>query len=730
MSFKNRRNPLFLSYPKVCKFRTRIRGQLYLFEGLKSKVTKYLPKQQVDYVQAAYVLARDAHDGQTRSSGDPYITHPVAVAGILADMHLDYETLMAALLHDVIEDTHYSKEDLALAFGDVVAELVEGVSKLDKLQFSSKQEAQAENFRKMLMAMVKDIRVILIKLADRTHNMRTLGSLRPDKRRRIALETLEIYAPLAHRLGIHDIKNELEDLGFQAMYPMRHRALRSAVNQARGNRREVIEKTESELIEKIAGHGVVGRVVGREKHLYSIYKKMRNKELSFHEVMDIYGFRIIVTSIDNCYRILGAIHSLYKPIENRFKDYIAIPRSNGYQSLHTSLKGPHGIPVEVQIRTEDMDHMADKGVAAHWLYKEDDDKDNAAQLRADKWMQSLLELQQRASTSVEFIETVKTDLFPDEIYVFTPKGKIVELPMGATAVDFAYAVHSDVGNQCVGARVERRNFSLSKPLDNGQSVEIITSPRAKPNANWLNFVVSARARTNIRHYLKRQQSKDALNMGNRLLRHALGTVKLDEIPTQEIARVVEETKHESFDELLCNIGMGNELSAIVARRLVGEHENLSDKKQHVAIRGTEGLLVHFSRCCHPIPDDEVVAILSPGRGIVIHQTGCTNIRKLSKEEPQRVLPMEWDEDPQGDFKASLRLELYNHQGTLAALTSTIASSNSSIINLQTEEREASLYVIDIELTTQNRIHLANIMRKIRAMPELHKVSRHSQYKQQ
>lgn len=702
---------------------------MYLFEGLKAKVSRYLPQEQVEYIQAAYVLARDAHDGQSRSSGDPYITHPVAVAGILADMDLDYETLMAALLHDVIEDTHYSKDDLSLAFGETVAELVEGVSKLDKLQFSSKQEAQAENFRKMLMAMVQDIRVILIKLADRTHNMRTLGSLRPDKRRRIALETLEIYSPLAHRLGIHDIKNELEDLGFQAMYPMRHRALRSAVNQARGNRKEIIEKTQNELVQRLASYGIQGTVLGREKHLYSIYRKMKNKELSFTEVMDIYAFRVVVGSVDNCYRVLGAMHGMYKPIENRFKDYIAIPRTNGYQSLHTSLIGPHGIPVEVQIRTAEMDHMADRGVAAHWLYKKASDKGTSAQLRANQWMQSLLELQQRSSTSAEFIESVKSDLFPDEIYVFTPKGTIVELPMGSTAVDFAYAVHSDVGNTCVGARVERRNYSLSKPLENGQSIEIITSPRAKPNANWLNFVVSARARSNIRHFLKRQQAEDAVSMGNRLLRHALGMIKLDEISPAEIDRVVKETKYESFDDLLSNIGMGNELSAIVARRLVGESAEIPDKKSHVAIRGTEGLLVHYSRCCHPIPDDEVVAILSPGRGIVIHQTGCTNIRKLSKEEPQRVLPMEWDEVPHGEFKAALRLELFNHQDTLASLTRTIASSDSSIINLQTEERENSVYIIDIELTTKNRVHLAKIMRKIRAMPELQKVSRHSQYKQ-
>lgn len=701
---------------------------MYLFEGLKHKVSAYLPKKQVDYIKAAYILARDAHDGQTRSSGDPYITHPVAVAGILADMRLDHETIMAALLHDVIEDTHYSKDDLSLAFGETVAELVEGVSKLDKLKFSSKQEAQAENFRKMLMAMVQDIRVILIKLSDRTHNMRTLGALRPDKRRRIALETLEIYAPMAHRLGIHDIKNELEDLGFEAMYPMRHRALKSAVAMARGNRKEIMERTHQDLAAKLKEYNIDGIVVGREKHLYSIYRKMRSKELSFTEVMDIYGFRIIVDTVDNCYRVLGAMHGLYKPIENRFKDYIAIPRTNGYQSLHTSLKGIHGIPVEVQIRTREMDHLADKGVAAHWVYKQEGEQDNTAKMRANQWMQSLVELQQRASTSVEFIESVKSDLFPHEIYVFTPKGRIVELPMGSTAVDFAYAVHSDVGNTCVGARVDHKNYPLSSPLENGQSIEIITSPRAKPNANWLNFVVSARARSNIRHFLKRQHTNDARSMGNRLLRHALGSIKLDEIPQEDIDRVVEETKYASFEDLLSNIGMGNEISAMIARRLVGENTEIPEKKGSVAIRGTEGLMVHFSRCCHPIPEDEVVAILSPGRGVVIHQMGCRNIRKLSKEEPQRVLPMQWDNDAHGDFKAALRIEAMNQQGTLAALTGAIASCDSSILNLQTGERDDHHLIIDLELSTKNRKHFANIMRKIRKIPEIQKVSRHSQNK--
>jgi|TARA_B100000780_G_scaffold276735_1_gene245892 guanosine-3',5'-bis(diphosphate) 3'-pyrophosphohydrolase len=698
---------------------------VYLFEGLKQKIAEYLPPERVQLVQEAFVLAHEAHDGQMRSSGDPYITHPVAVTSILADMHLDHETLMAALLHDVIEDTHYSQEDLAEAFGDTVADLVEGVSKLDKIAFSSKQEAQAENFRKMMMAMVQDIRVILIKLADRTHNMRTLGSLRPDKRRRIALETLEIYSPIAHRLGIHDIKNELEDLGFQAMYPMRHRALKSAVKQARGNRKEIIENIRQELGTRLEGYNIEATVVGREKHLYSIYRKMKNKEKMFNEVMDIYAFRIVVNSVDDCYRSLGAMHGLYKPIETRFKDYIAIPRTNGYQSLHTSLVGPHGIPVEVQIRTQAMDQMADKGVAAHWMYKESSDG-TTAQLRARKWMQSLLELQQSASSSFEFIESVKTDLFPDEIYVFTPDGRIIELPAGATAVDFAYAVHSDIGNTCVGVRVERRNYSLSKPLQNGQTVEIITSPRAKPNANWLNFVVSARARTRIRQYLRKQRSQEALTMGNRLLRHALGAVKLDDISQESVDRVVAETKHESFEDLLVDIGLGNELSAIVARRLLGENEDIPDKKGNVAIRGTEGLLVTYARCCHPIPDDEIVSVLSPGKGMTIHQNGCPNIRKLAKEEPQRVLQMTWDEEPQGEFKASLRIELFNHQGTLATLTNNIASCDSNIIGLQTEEKESNIYFVDLELTTYNRVHLANVMRKIRIMPEVQRVSRHSQ----
>ena len=671
-----------------------------------------------------------AHTGQRRRSGEPYIIHPLAVANILADMRLDHQSLMAAMLHDVIEDTGIPKIALAEQFGDVVTELVDGVSKLTHIKFESKEEQQAENFQKMVLAMAKDIRVMLVKLADRLHNLRTLGALRPDKRRRIGRETLDIYAPVAHRLGLNSVRVEMEELCFDAMYPMRSGLIRKAVTNARGNRKEVIENTRKEVETRLAAFGINAQTIGREKHLYSIYRKMKNKELMFNEVMDIYAFRVVVDSADNCYRALGAMHGLYKPIEGRFKDYVAIPRTNGYQSLHTSLIGPHGIPVEIQIRTAEMDKMADIGVAAHWMYKDDSESsDTTAQVRARKWMQSLIELQQSASSSFEFIENVKTDLFPDEIYVFTPDGRIIELPLGATAVDFAYAVHTGVGNTCVGVKVERRTYSLSKPLENGQTVEIITSPRAKPNASWLNFVVSARARSHIRHYLKHQRSEEAFIMGNRLLRHALGKTKLDEIPQQDIERVVQETKHEDFESLVADIGLGNELSAIVARRLLGEAAEIPDSGRRVAIRGTEGLLVSYSRCCHPIPGDEIVAVLSPGRGMMIHQAGCSNIRKLSKEEPQRILVMKWDDKPQGEFKAALRIELINHQGTLANLTNNVASCGSNIVGLQTEEKESGIYYIDIELTITDRIQLADVMRKIRIMPEVQRVSRHSQSKQ-
>ena len=531
---------------------------MYLFEGLKNQISAYLPPEQVVLVQQAYVVARDAHAPQIRSSGEPYITHPVAVTSILAEMRMDYETLMAALLHDVIEDTPVSKEDLTRLFGETVAELVQGVSKLDKVKFKDIKEFEVTNLQKMFMAMTQDIRVILIKLADRTHNMRTLGALRPEKRRRIAKETLELYAPIANRLGIHNIKNELEDWGFQALYPMRYRALSTAVKQARGNRRELLEKIQHEILGRLEQAGINADVSGREKHLYSIYRKMKNKELMFNDVMDIYAFRVVVDSIDHCYRTLGVVHNLYKPIEIRFKDYIAIPKQNGYQSLHTSLVGPHGIPVEIQMRTREMDEMADKGIAAHWLYKANGQhQDTTAQIRARRWMQSLLELQQNAGNSAEFVENVKSELYPDELYVFSPKGKIVELPIGATAVDFAYAVHTDIGNRCVGAKVDRRPYPLNKPLETGQTVEIITSPGGKPNANWLNYVVTSRAIMGIRNFLKKQEQSEAIALGKRLLTSALGEVPFESIAPDRVEQVLQNSKQKTLDELFIDIFQRN-----------------------------------------------------------------------------------------------------------------------------------------------------------------------------
>ncbi len=705
---------------------------MYLFEGLKQQISAYLPTEQVAQVQQAYVLARDAHAPQFRTSGEPYITHPVAVASILSDMRMDHETIMAALLHDVIEDTEYNYDDIATRFGKTVAELVQGVSKLDKVKFKDIKEFEVSNLQKMFLAMTQDIRVILIKLADRTHNMRTIGALKPEKRRRIARETLELYAPIANRLGIHNIKNELEDWGFRALYPMRYRALDTAVKQARGNRREVIERIRNEISNRIKDAGIVAEVSGREKHLYSIYRKMKSKELMFNDVMDIYAFRVIVDSVDSCYRVLGVVHNLYKPIEIRFKDYIAIPKQNGYQSLHTSLVGPHGIPVEIQMRTREMDEMADNGIAAHWKYKKAGEQgDTTAQIRARRWMQSLLEIQQSAGNTYEFVENVKTELYPDELYVFTPKGKIVELPIGANAVDFAYAVHTDIGNKCVGARVDRKPYPLSKPLETGQTVEIITSNGGKPNANWLNYVVTSRAIMGIRNYLKKQQQSEAIALGKRLLVSALGETPLESIPTARIEQVLQTITTKTLDELYADIGLGNQLPIAIARRLSGEFEDNTASTQattsntgkaSAVIIGSEGLLTTFAKCCRPIPGDPVAASATPGKGLNVHRVECKNIRGWEKE-PGKYFPVKWDKSSDKQFLADIRVFIVNKQGMLAKLTTAIASLDSNIQDLSTDDRDNGDYVVKITLSVRDRIHLANIMRKIRVVPDVIKVYR-------
>ncbi|GEA52090.1 bifunctional GTP diphosphokinase/guanosine-3',5'-bis(diphosphate) 3'-diphosphatase [Vibrio inusitatus NBRC 102082] len=703
---------------------------MYLFDSLKDVAKEYLTEPQVEALRHSYSVAKEAHEGQTRSSGEPYIIHPVAVARILAEMRLDLETLQAALLHDVIEDTEVTKEELENLFGTAVAELVDGVSKLDKLKFRDRKEAQAENFRKMVLAMVQDIRVILIKLSDRTHNMRTLGALRPDKRRRIARETLEIYSPLAHRLGIHNIKTELEELGFEALYPNRYRVLKEVVKTARGNRKEMIQRIHSEIEGRLEECGIHFKVLGREKNLYSIYNKMKTKEQRFHTIMDIYAFRVIVDDADTCYRVLGQAHSLYKPRPGRMKDYIAVPKANGYQSLHTSMVGPHGVPVEVQIRTEDMDQMADKGVAAHWSYKNNGQRTGTtAQIKAQRWMQSLLELQQSAGNSFEFIENVKSDLFPDEIYVFTPKGRIVELPVGATAVDFAYAVHTDVGNTCVGTRVDRNPYPLSKSLKNGQTIEIISAPGARPNAAWLNYVVTSRARTKIRQVLKTMRREESIALGRRLLNHALGRHSIDTIYPENIAQVLSDLKLESVDDMLAAIGLGELMSIIIARRLLGDADLLtetssveprSDKK--LSIKGADGILLTYANCCHPIPGDHILAHVSPGRGLVIHRETCPNIRGYQKE-PDKYMAVEWSENHEQEFITELQIDMQNSQGALAELTNVISRTGSNIHGISTEEKDGRLYTVTVALTTKDRIHLADIMKKIRVMPHALKVRR-------
>ncbi len=694
--------------------------------GLLDKVEAYLPPAQIERVREAYEFGAERHRGQTRVSGEPYITHPVAVAGILADLHLDGDTLIAALLHDVIEDTPTAKAEIAAAFGDIVADLVDGVSKLDQIQFKNREEAQAESFRKMVFAMVRDIRVIMVKLADRMHNMRTLGVMPPTKRRRIARETLEIYAPIAERLGLYAVKLELEDLGFRALYPQRHKVLEKEVKRARGNQKEFVAKISEALKGALAKAEVSGRVEGREKHLYSIYKKMRAKGISLGEVVDVYGFRIVVDSIDACYRTLGVVHGLYKPMPGRFKDYIAIPRVNGYQSLHTTLFGPNGVPIEVQIRSEEMHRVAESGIAAHWKYKTGGEAFGGVEHdRAREWLAGLVQIQEGGS-SEEFLESVKVDLFPDRVYVFTPKGRILRLPSGSTCVDFAYAIHTDVGNRCVAAKVDRRLVPLRTPLRNGQTVEIITAKGATPNPSWSGFLVTAKARAAVRQYLKSMKRGDAIELGKRLLTLALEelSLKLAKIPPEEIDAAVKEFKLKDADDLYERIGLGERLPQLVARRLrpSGDSERGAATQGPLTIAGTEGLLVTYARCCHPIPNDPIMAYLSTGRGLVIHRQNCGNLADYRKQ-PEKWLPVAWEPNPGRLFGSEIQLEIDNRVGVLAAVASSIAGTGTNIDHVTLEERDASTSALTFELKVRDRKHLARVIKTIRRMPNVQRVHR-------
>ncbi len=705
---------------------------MFLISDLCAILEGYLDPDQVAEVYRAYLFGAEAHEGQRRLSGEPYIYHPLAVARILAEMRMDAQSIVAAILHDVIEDTPTAKEQIAERFGAEVAELVDGVSKLTNIQFESKAEAQAENFRKMMLAMARDLRVILIKLADRLHNMRTLEGMRPDKRRRIARETLDIYAPIANRLGMNKMRLELEDLGFSAYHPLRARVLAESVKKARGNRREIISKIETGIQERLRQEGLEGRVIGREKHLLSLYKKMRSKQLSFNEVMDVYAFRIIVDKVDTCYRVLGAVHNLYKPVPGRFKDYIAIPKANGYQSLHTALFGPYGVPIEVQIRTEEMDKVAEAGIAAHWLYKSAETSSGTAQQRAREWLRGLLEMQQAAGNSLEFLENVKVDLFPDEVYVFTPKGEIVEMPRGATAVDFAYDVHTDVGNSCVAVKIDRRLAPLSSRLANGQTVEVITAPTARPNPTWLNFVVTAKARANIRAYLKNLKHDEAITLGRRLLDQALAD--LDETLMMQPHERIEAALHEmglaSLDDLLEQIGLGNRMAPLVARLLVpleesAEAERAAAEREHARplyIKGTEGAVVSFAKCCRPIPGDAIMGFLSSGRGIIIHTQNCKNIADYRKH-PEKWITVQWEQNPNATFPVDLRIDVTNQRGVLATVAATIADGDANIDNVSLEERDGFHSAINLTLSVRDRQHLARIIRGLRVIDKVIRINR-------
>lgn len=699
---------------------------LTLIGELCTELEAYLEPQQVEEVYRAYLIGARAHEGQSRVSGEPYISHPVAVARILSQMRMDANCIIAAILHDVIEDTPTLKENLVDEFGEEVAELVDGVSKLTQIDFRSRAEAQAENFRKMMLAMVKDIRVIIIKLADRLHNMRTLDAMPPDKRRRIARETMDIYAPIANRLGIFKMRHELLDLSIKSAYPMRYRALDNACREVVGYRKEIFNTIEAAIRNRLKEGDIDAKVKYRQKNIHSIYRKMKEKKISFKSLTDVFGVRITTDSVDDCYRVLGVMHNLYKPLPGKFKDYLAIPKTNGYQSLHSSLFGPHGVAVEVQIRTEDMDHFAESGIAAHWLYKEGENSTTTAQSRALEWLRNLLEMQQKSGSSQEFLESVKVDLFPDEIYVFTPKGDIKKLPRGSTVVDFAYAVHTDVGNNCVAARVDGRMSPLSSRLYNGQTIEIVSSEASRPHPSWLDFVITARARTNIRHFLKSLQKAEAITLGQRLLQQSVSNLVGHEeaITKERFSRVLEQYRLKDSQELLAEIGLGNRNSSLVAKAMYDIEDDITEfdnSGKPLAIKGTEGMVVSFAKCCRPVPGDAIVGFMSSGKGIVVHQQNCRNITETSSEN--RQLSVQWSEHVEGEYLAFMRIQVANQRGVLANLAATIANLSSNIEHVQLTEKDGRISTIEFVVTVKDRIHLARIMKKLRSLPVVNRIWR-------
>ncbi len=708
------------------------RPQDKLIRRLCETLSDYLDQAQIDEIVRAYEFGAAAHAGQFRKTGEAYICHPISVAISLAEMRMDAHGIMAAILHDVIEDTPVSKKELAKQFGQEVAELVDGVTKLTKIDSKSHAEAQAENVRKMFMAMAKDLRVIMVKLADRLHNMQTLGAMKPAKKRRIARETLDIYAPIANRLGMNNIRHKLESLGFEAMYPVRHAILKNAVKKARGNRRKIVDTIESAIKNRLEQADLHCEVAGREKNLFSIYQKMLNKKISFSDVFDVYAFRIYCDDVDNCYRVLGIVHNLYKPIPGRFKDYIALPKANGYQSLHTILIGPYGVPIEIQIRTHEMHRMSESGIAAHWLYKSDDDKPEKFQAGANEWLRELLEIQKSAGDSLEFIDNLKVDLFPQEVFVFTPQGGIIKLPRGATIIDFAYAVHTDIGNACVSARIDKQLVPLQSALENGVTVEVITASWARPNPLWLNYVITAKARSSIRTYLKHFKQQEAINLGRRLLEKELQAMHLhlENIDQTRVQALLEAMSMHSLEELLEDIGLGNKMPFLIAKRLTQDDVHAAVKldtsesgvRNPLIIKGTEGMVITLAKCCRPIPGDSIIGFFNPGRGIVVHHHECRN-RIEARKKQASWLDVEWSPDAVGEFPAEIRIEILNQRGSLATIASTISELNSNIENVSVVDQDDRVSVDLITLTVKDRVHLAQIMRRLKELSIVLKINR-------
>ena len=693
---------------------------------LIEELSAYLKPQDVEHVRVAIEFSRAAHQGQMRQSGDPYISHPIAVARILTPLHIDAQAIVAALLHDVVEDTDVTSEDVAEKFGKPVAELVDGLSKLDRIRFETREDAQAENFRKMLLAMARDVRVILIKLADRLHNMRTLDSMAIDKRERIARETMEIYAPIANRLGLNDLHHELQDLSFKYLHPNRYAVLSKALMVARGNRREVVGKILEAIRQRLAEHHIEADVTGREKDIYSIYRKMQSKSLAFAEVLDIYGFRVLVNDFDSCYVALGLLHGLYKPIPGKFKDYIAIPKVNGYQSIHTTLFGPFGTPIEIQIRTHEMHKIAEAGVASHWLYKSGHDSINDLHKKTHQWLQELLESLSQSSDSSEFLEHLKVDLFPDEVYVFTPKGKILSLPRGATGVDFAYSVHTDIGNRCIAVKVNHELVPLRTELKNGDRVEVITASHAKPNPAWLGYVATSKARSQIRHFLKTMQSGESALLGERLLNQALQSlgVKPQDMDEAHWNKLLKDTGVKTRQDMLADIGLGRRLNVVVARQLASISESTANEMAPnpvITIQGTEGMAVQFAPCCRPIPGDPIIGVIKSGQGLLVHTHDCPTLRR-GRSSGEQWLDVAWDKDINRPFDVNIKLLVADRRGVLAKVSAAIAEAEANIENISfTHEGEYS--GLHFTLEVNNRLHLANIMRSLRGIPEVVRIIR-------